>query len=293
MKWFIHHGKRVARITAGVVVILVGLFLMIPGVPGPGFIVVFAGLSILAVDFVWAHRLKTKFKDGATKMVDKVRGNLRAQRLGRRLLQVVAVLFLLQVLGVLIGPPRWLQDWLSATAYLPKEQPRYIIVLGGGGIPSTSTLIRTYYAAEYGRGLTGTTFIVSLPTDSDPNTSSVGRMRDELVRRGIPASSIQMEYRGLDTHQEAAYIRKMLDASAIHEPILVISSEYHLRRAMLCFRKEGFTRVSALDASGIGAEAEMGPWSWLRYGIWNNAGNEARIIREFLALLTYKLRGWI
>ena len=219
--------------------------------------------------------------------------NPRAQRLGRRLLQVTAILFVLQLLGVLIGPPHWLQDWLSATAYLPKEQPRYIIVLGGGGIPSTSTLIRTYYAAEYGRGLTGTTFIVSLPTDSDPNTTSIGRMRDELVRRGIPASSIRMEYRGLDTHQEAAYICKMLDASALREPILVISSEYHLRRAMLCFRKQGFTNVSALDAASIGAEAEMGPWAWLRYGIWKNPATEATIARELLALLTYKFRGWI
>ncbi|MEI6084297.1 MAG: PGPGW domain-containing protein [Verrucomicrobiota bacterium] len=73
MEWFIKHGKRVARVTAGSVVILVGLILMIPGVPGPGFLVVFGGLSILAVDFVWAHRLKTKLKNHATKLMDKVR----------------------------------------------------------------------------------------------------------------------------------------------------------------------------------------------------------------------------
>jgi uncharacterized protein (TIGR02611 family) len=74
MKWLIHHGKRVARITAGIVVVVVGLILAIPGVPGPGFLVIFAGISILAIDFVWAHRLKTKLKDGAGKVVDKVRG---------------------------------------------------------------------------------------------------------------------------------------------------------------------------------------------------------------------------
>ena len=72
-KWILNHGKRIARIASGVVLILVGLFLMIPGVPGPGFVVVFAGLSILAIDFVWAHRLKTKLKEGAGRMMDKVR----------------------------------------------------------------------------------------------------------------------------------------------------------------------------------------------------------------------------
>ena len=71
--WIFHHGKRAARITSGVVLILVGLFLMIPGVPGPGSIVVFAGISILAVDFVWAHRLKTKLKVGARKLMDRMR----------------------------------------------------------------------------------------------------------------------------------------------------------------------------------------------------------------------------
>lgn len=72
--WLINHGKRIARITGGALLVIVGLFLMLPGVPGPGFVVVFAGLSVLAMDFVWAHRLKTKLKDTGQKMVDKVRG---------------------------------------------------------------------------------------------------------------------------------------------------------------------------------------------------------------------------
>ena len=53
---------------------IVGVILSIPGVPGPGLLVIFAGLSILAIDFVWAHRLKTRIQNQAGKMVDKVRG---------------------------------------------------------------------------------------------------------------------------------------------------------------------------------------------------------------------------
>jgi hypothetical protein len=76
MKTLLEHTKRIIRVTAAVVVIIVGLILMIPGVPGPGFLVVFAGISILAIDFVWAHRLKTKLKDGAAKAVNRVRGKI-------------------------------------------------------------------------------------------------------------------------------------------------------------------------------------------------------------------------
>lgn len=74
MKWLIHHAKRVLRITSGVVLLVVGLALMFPGVPGPGIPLAFVGLSILAVDFVWAHRLKTHLKDQGGKVVDKMRG---------------------------------------------------------------------------------------------------------------------------------------------------------------------------------------------------------------------------
>ena len=73
MKWLIHHTKRVLRITGGVLLLLVGLFFMIPGVPGPGFVLVLLGLSVLAVDFVWAHRLKTHLKDRSDKIVAKVK----------------------------------------------------------------------------------------------------------------------------------------------------------------------------------------------------------------------------
>jgi membrane protein implicated in regulation of membrane protease activity len=74
MQRLIHHGKRILRIAGGMIILIFGLILMIPGVPGPGFPFVIIGLSILAVDFVWAHRLKTKLKDHAGKIVDKVRG---------------------------------------------------------------------------------------------------------------------------------------------------------------------------------------------------------------------------
>lgn len=73
MKWFIHHAKRILRITAGFVLLLLGAIMMLPGIPGPGFLLVLAGLGILAIDFVWAHRLKTHLKDRAEKLMAKVR----------------------------------------------------------------------------------------------------------------------------------------------------------------------------------------------------------------------------
>jgi uncharacterized protein (TIGR02611 family) len=46
---------RIGRSVAGVLLVLVGIVLV--PLPGPGFLVIFAGLVILARDYAWAQRL--------------------------------------------------------------------------------------------------------------------------------------------------------------------------------------------------------------------------------------------
>jgi uncharacterized protein (TIGR02611 family) len=50
-------ARRVAVGFIGAVVVIIGLFL-IP-LPGPGWLIVLAGLAILAIEFAWARRLLT------------------------------------------------------------------------------------------------------------------------------------------------------------------------------------------------------------------------------------------
>ena len=214
--------------------------------------------------------------------------------LADRILAFIAIaVFLLLILLAVTGPPQGIVDWLEMPEFVPQETPRNVVVLGGGGIPSGSSLLRTYYAAQYGKSLTGTTFVVALPADGNPETSSVGRMRDELVLRGIPAAAIRMESRGLNTHEQAVNVQRMLGPEAFDQPILIVTSGYHMRRAVLCFRNLGFTNVSGLLASDIGAEAEIGPWGWLRYGAWANLERGIRVLRELAALAAYKFEDWI
>lgn len=78
MSWLAKNAKKVIRITAGVAIVLIGMGLgFVPGIPG--FPLVFVGLGILAVDFVWARRLKKRLKDEATNIMDKVRGKSPAK----------------------------------------------------------------------------------------------------------------------------------------------------------------------------------------------------------------------
>jgi len=181
--------------------------------------------------------------------------------------------------------------------FIPGHDPKVgipdcVVVLGGGGIPSPSGLIRTYHASQVYAIAPDATFIVSLPADGDPETSSVGRMRDELVMRGVPASSVRMETRGRNTHEQAVEIREMLGDEALDKPTLVVTSPTHLRRSLMCFRKQGFTMITGLTAESVGAEADLGRGTFLRYGLWANLQSETEILREMLSTVVYKLMGW-
>lgn len=56
---------RIARIGAGLGLVLLGITLLV--LPGPGILTIAGGLAILSVDFVWARRLldwmKARYRD--------------------------------------------------------------------------------------------------------------------------------------------------------------------------------------------------------------------------------------
>ncbi len=61
--------RRIAVALSGVVVILIG----IPMIPlfGPGWLVVFTGLAILASEFEWADRLRNRMRHRVRSFLDK------------------------------------------------------------------------------------------------------------------------------------------------------------------------------------------------------------------------------
>jgi len=56
------------RILLGFSALAFGLLLAIPGVPGPGFLVILGGLAILATEYAWARRYLKKFKEEGEKI---------------------------------------------------------------------------------------------------------------------------------------------------------------------------------------------------------------------------------
>jgi uncharacterized protein (TIGR02611 family) len=63
--------RRVFRIVLGFFVLIVGLILALPGIPGPGIAIMIVGLIILSEHFQWAERLLAWAKAKAERLRDK------------------------------------------------------------------------------------------------------------------------------------------------------------------------------------------------------------------------------
>lgn len=201
--------------------------------------------------------------------------------------------------------------------------PDYIIVLGGGGIPSETGLMRTYYAAMLGNSFPRSCIVVALPGDSTDALSAVSLMKKELILRGIRPGRIRLESKGTNTRSEALNIWRMISGNRDsrdnrdnlngkdHLPrIAIVTSPEHLNRAVGSFRKAGFTAVDGLPAFEMALESDLsyndralGGRRWIipgigrniifRYQFWTQLRYEELIVREMFATAYYKLKGWI
>lgn len=165
--------------------------------------------------------------------------------------------------------------------------PEYIVVLGGGGIPSESGLMRTYAAATLNNKYPHATFIVCLPTDEDSELSHTALMKKELVMRGVAPSRVLMETKGRNTYEESAEVFSMVG----NKPVMIVSSNYHIKRSVMCFQKAGFSEVCSYFNKDGHIDADMGKFLTLRYGFWQNLNKWVWVFREYTAIIIYKVLG--
>lgn len=85
-------ATKIVLTVVGFAVILVGVVLSGPGVPGPGFVVILLGLAILAAEWDWADRLLQWGRRKVEAAADHARGLDPAVRRRRLLLTGLAVL---------------------------------------------------------------------------------------------------------------------------------------------------------------------------------------------------------
>jgi uncharacterized protein (TIGR02611 family) len=66
----IEQVRRFFKILAGFTLLLVGVLMIFT--PGPGWLVIFLGLTLLGAEFVWAKRLTDRMKHEGNRLKDTV-----------------------------------------------------------------------------------------------------------------------------------------------------------------------------------------------------------------------------
>ncbi len=144
---------------------------------------------------------------------------------------------------------QWAMGRLEADLAIP-EAPRadVIIMLGGAaydqvpdlsgrGSPGPGTMERMVTAARLQRRL-GIPIIVSGGKVFSTSASIATVTRRFLIDLGIPADQILMEDQSRDTYENALFSKRICERSGFRRPLLVTSG-FHLKRALYCFQAVG------------------------------------------------------
>jgi uncharacterized SAM-binding protein YcdF (DUF218 family) len=125
-----------------------------------------------------------------------------------------------------------------------------------------------------------------------PEVKEALDMHRYLLMCGVRDQDIFVEGNSRNTHENALYSSRILEEKNLHsEKHLVITSAYHLRRALQCFEKTGLN-VDGFSTDFYGHHRELRPDHLFipdpsAFADWH------LIVRELAGLLFYKMAGYI
>lgn len=227
-----------------------------------------------------------------------------ASRVGRRaLIVVVAVYTLASIYCIPFGLSRVLVAGLHefSPAAAPPG-PTAIVVLGSGAVyltdwsqrqlsfPDLAGAARVSEAARV-FNLVPDAWIISSggPVHAGSGAPTTGgAMRNALVMLGVPASRILVEGQSLSTRDEAMLTAPLLRSiGATH--VILVTSDFHMRRSLATFRAAGIDAAPAIAQDPMRAHP-LSEWVWPSSQAMLFSGS---IVHEAMAFVLYTARGWM
>jgi len=203
---------------------------------------------------------------------------------------------LLWLLSVNPGADRLIRG-LEGSCELVREPHGDVIVLLGGGVygaapdlsgtgaPSEDMLARIVTAARLQKRL-DVPVIVSGGIVFPGKAAEAPIARRILVDLGVPAVRVVTEERSRDTGENASYVTEIVRRAGYRDPVLVTSA-YHMRRAVASFRGAGLRVTPCPAAFRTWAGKEYGPEDFLPDATALRTSSVA--IREYAALFSHGL----
>ena len=115
------------------------------------------------------------------------------------------------------------------------------------------------------------------------------QLRDYLELMGVHRSALLLERQSLDTQQNARYSKVLLEGKGVSN-ILLVTSAYHMRRAVPLFERAGFEVIPApTDYQRLVGKPAVPLWLPTADDLWRSTA----AIKEYVGFVYYRARGWL
>lgn len=220
------------------------------------------------------------------------------------------------LLLIWLGGNGWVANALVKSLewrYLPGDplpEAGAIVVLGGGTqprqFPRPSPEVdgagdRVIYAARLFREGKAPLVVVTggrLPWSSAAQGADA-EMADLLAFMGVPPEAMLLEGRSANTYENAVFTKELLEPLGITR-IILVTSALHMPRAAAVFAKQGFEVIPAPTDFSVTLPDEALPFrqAWPNYlfdlfPTADNLSETTLAMKEYLGILTYRVRGWL
>ena len=243
-------------------------------------------------------------------------GMPKIKKIKKALVRIISILLitagcslLLMAILATTSLPFWARYQLSSYHTEIVEDINTIVVMGAGGFPSETVLIRLWYTNELAQKYPEAQVVVTTPGDTLDSKSTISQMVKTLTAWGIDSARIVLEAAGLNTRHQALLVKEISDQHRITEPMAIVSSPEHVFRSVRCFEKAGFEKVYGYPANDVMLETnlrikseklggktaipDIGNSISIRYKFWDYLKYEIIVMREYLAIAYYWLNGWM
>lgn len=140
---------------------------------------------------------------------------------------------------------------VAVSANTNAQGQKIIIVLGcsvRGETPSYTLKSRINAAYNYLQENPDSVAVLSGGQGDGENISEAQCIYNVLTEQGIDPSRLYLEDKSTDTNENIAFSKRIIIENDLDTDIAVVSSDYHLKRATMICRKNGFENVHRISA---------------------------------------------
>lgn len=235
----------------------------------------------------------------------------------RRKQRWLTTVLILTLLCLLLGGNRWLSFWLARSLewrYLPLNpvpQADVIVILGGGTeseqyprpmVEVNSAGDRVLYAARLFKEGKAPHLLLSGGNISWSNArvmSPADEMADLLDLMDIPQDAIWLQPKSQNTYEDALFCSQIIKEKGLQRVLLVTSAQ-HMPRAVALFQHQGITVIPApvdYTVTQPGWDNLFAPnFETFAVNLMPNVSSlslTTAVLKEYLGIWVYALRGWL